>query len=72
MTSNYEIFLDSTTCSVSQVKCEESRECIPSSYLCDGEVDCKDKSDESKHLCCKLIVVCFCLIFFSGQFWVEM
>lgn len=33
------------------VRCEESGECIPTSYLCDDDRDCVDGSDEAPRVC---------------------
>jgi len=32
-------------------KCVTSGGCVPTSYLCDGIIDCSDKSDEAEELC---------------------
>ncbi|KAG7224989.1 hypothetical protein INR49_014906, partial [Caranx melampygus] len=34
------------TCGLDQFQCAYSFQCIPESWLCDGEADCADKSDE--------------------------
>ena len=31
--------------------CKDNGRCIPSRWICDGEADCMDRSDEAKHLC---------------------
>nr|XP_018903702.1 PREDICTED: uncharacterized protein LOC109034806 [Bemisia tabaci] len=41
----------STSCPSDQWQCEKTKECIPIKFLCDGEVDCDDKSDESPLKC---------------------
>lgn len=35
-----------TKCSAEQFKCNNSANCIPDVWICDGEVDCPDGSDE--------------------------
>ena len=39
-----------STCKGTAVKCMGG-ECIPPQWMCDGEVDCKDLSDESNRTC---------------------
>nr|BDQ29913.1 very low density lipoprotein receptor c3 [Scyliorhinus torazame] len=38
------------TCTAADFVCQ-NRQCIPSRWLCDGNVDCKDGSDESPEIC---------------------
>ncbi|XP_045139064.1 low-density lipoprotein receptor-related protein 8-like isoform X2 [Portunus trituberculatus] len=35
-----------TTCSENQFQCANSGKCVPDSWLCDGDKDCEDASDE--------------------------
>ena len=53
--SSYDLIVDSrtSTCFGSQFTCVESRDCIDMSWVCDGEGDCGDDSDESPLLCGK-------------------
>lgn len=39
------------TCQPEQTKCQSTNICIPRSYLCDGDNDCGDMSDESPTHC---------------------
>ena len=36
---------------ISPWKCADQKHTIPASFVCDGEADCGDKSDEAKELC---------------------
>ena len=36
---------------ISPWKCADKKQIIPASFVCDGESDCGDKSDEAKALC---------------------
>jgi len=36
----------SAACSEDQFKCANTGRCIPASYMCDGDNDCGDYSDE--------------------------
>ncbi|XP_046859032.1 low-density lipoprotein receptor-related protein 1B-like [Xenia sp. Carnegie-2017] len=40
-------------CSVGQTRCAETDECVPLTYLCDGDSDCADGSDESHDVCAR-------------------
>ena len=33
-------------CQADEYQCLAGNQCIPSSYQCDGEIDCQDRSDE--------------------------
>jgi len=37
---------DPSVCSTAEFECASGQLCIPSSWACDGEIDCKDQSDE--------------------------
>lgn len=45
------------TCASNQFACSDELFCVPGGWLCDGEEDCVDGSDE---LNCKLISVLDC------------
>ena len=36
---------------ISPWKCADKKQIIPASFVCDGEADCGDESDEAKKLC---------------------
>lgn len=38
-------------CPLSRHKCPTSKECIDKAYMCDGILDCADKSDEAEETC---------------------
>jgi hypothetical protein len=39
------------TCGTGQVACPSSGRCIPSTWLCDGDIDCRDNWDETQSVC---------------------
>ena len=39
------------------VKCVDGLQCIPEWYMCDGEQDCLDGSDEDETICKGLLVI---------------
>ena len=41
----------SLSCSSDRFECTYESKCIPAAYLCDGDIDCDDGSDESASLC---------------------
>ena len=36
---------------ISPWKCADKKQIVPASFVCDGEADCSDESDEAKWLC---------------------
>ena len=54
-----------TTCSVTEFKCADGIQCIPNKWRCDGDADCKDKSDEAScaNMTTKAPVTC------PSEFW---
>ena len=49
------LFKAERTCQSGFTKCQSTNICIPRTYLCDGDNDCGDMSDESPTHCGKLI-----------------
>lgn len=42
-------------CDVGEFHCHDEKTCIPEAWLCDGEPDCPDDSDETDTMCKSLI-----------------
>uniref|UniRef100_A0A3B4AMB3 Uncharacterized protein n=1 Tax=Periophthalmus magnuspinnatus TaxID=409849 RepID=A0A3B4AMB3_9GOBI len=42
---------DSILCDVDEFECLDRARCVPEAWLCDGEPDCPDASDESHQTC---------------------
>lgn len=40
-----------SACTQSEFECQNTRNCIPRDWLCDGDDDCGDSSDESINIC---------------------
>lgn len=45
------LFLGKTVCRASDFRCNSTGRCIPATWVCDGEDDCSDKSDEQSGVC---------------------
>uniref|UniRef100_A0A3B5MI31 EGF-like domain-containing protein n=1 Tax=Xiphophorus couchianus TaxID=32473 RepID=A0A3B5MI31_9TELE len=44
-------------CDLGEFHCHDQQICIPEAWLCDGEPDCPDNSDESDHICAQEVVI---------------
>uniref|UniRef100_A0A6Q2Z9X6 EGF-like domain-containing protein n=1 Tax=Esox lucius TaxID=8010 RepID=A0A6Q2Z9X6_ESOLU len=51
------IFQQFILCDVGKFQCHEPLTCIPEGWVCDGEPDCPDASDETMEKCKSLVVV---------------
>ena len=52
MITNFIYTIDTPrTCHSDQFKCTHINKCVPTSYLCDGDNDCGDWSDEQNPKC---------------------
>lgn len=45
------VILEAILCDVGEFHCLSEETCIPEAWLCDGEPDCPDDSDESDTMC---------------------
>ena len=43
---------------VEYVRCNTTRQCMPESWLCDGEIDCDGGQDENSTICGKVFSHC--------------
>lgn len=43
--------LDTILCDIGEFHCHDRKTCIPEAWLCDGEPDCPDDSDETDAMC---------------------
>ena len=59
------IILAERTCQPDQTKCQSTNICIPRAYLCDGDNDCGDMSDESPTHCGEFNYSSFSVVDFS-------
>ncbi len=44
------VIADNVTCKADQFRCQQQRRCIPMSWVCDGDNDCGDASDEQAEI----------------------
>ena len=45
------VYADQSDCELDWVPCPSGGDCVPAEWLCDGDTDCLDGSDESHELC---------------------
>ncbi|TNN03201.1 hypothetical protein fugu_000230 [Takifugu bimaculatus] len=48
---------DAILCDIGEFHCRDGKTCVPEAWLCDGEPDCPDDSDESDAICTHQVVV---------------
>lgn len=54
-------YVPDKNCTDIEFRCKTGR-CIPKRWMCDGEADCPDDSDEDPEVCRKSIDVFYCLV----------
>lgn len=45
------VYLVNNTCPQENFRCDDNRKCISKFWVCDGDNDCEDKTDENTELC---------------------
>lgn len=45
------VILDAILCDIGEFHCRDRTTCVPEAWLCDGEPDCPDDSDETDIIC---------------------
>ena len=58
---------DEEDCPEGRYLCSNSGDCIPESWLCDGENDCENWEDEAVSICGKFLYMCsLCVSYLTG------
>ncbi|KAL1251460.1 hypothetical protein QQF64_019256, partial [Cirrhinus molitorella] len=51
------VWSERAACDVEEYLCADGRSCVSESWLCDGELDCPDGSDETPTICLRQVKV---------------
>ena len=62
------LFVENVKCYTSEFLCQTENKCIPRSWVCDGNPDCKDGADEQISAGCGMftfiaVILCFQKLF---------
>lgn len=66
--------LDAILCDIGEFHCGDGKACVPEAWLCDGEPDCPDDSDETNTICKSAIpsITHQCKrVLYSCQSWIS-